>query len=260
MPPIRAKTIWRWAVPFLLGLYGCKHSPTEKELQGAQIHYDLGIQQQQAGEVQMAYSEFQKALELDPKFAEAHNASGILLHLSFQRIDEAIGHYQRAIALRPNFSEAKTNMANAYLDQGKYEEAIRLYREVLNDMLYPTPYIAQGNLGWALYRSANGNKEQIQKAEDHIRSAVTLNPKFCLGYKNLGIVLDEQGRVADACKALSRYRDNCPEVADAYYREGVCLAKLGDVPGAKRSFASCEAKAPGEAMKDTCHRLLEHLQ
>ncbi len=57
--------------------------------------------------------------------------------------------------MRPTFSEARTNLANVYLDQGQYDEAIKLYEQVLNDMLYPTPFIAQGNLGWAYYKKGD---------------------------------------------------------------------------------------------------------
>ena len=41
-------------------------------------------------------------------------------------------------------------------------------------MLYPTPFIAHGNLGWALYK-----KGETKKAVDHIKAAVTTNPKRC---------------------------------------------------------------------------------
>lgn len=252
----------------LLGLClaACAHVPTEREIDGAQIHYNLGIQAQQAGDVQSAFKEFQAALDVVPDFAEAHNAIGILLHLSFRRPDEAISHYQKALRLKPLFSDSsfasqvKTNLANVYLDQARYDEAIALYQDALNDMLYPTPYIAQGNLGWALYKRGDAKREDQKKAVDAIKAAITTNPKFCQGFRNLGIIYDEQGQTQDACKSFVRYREICPEVADAYYREGVCLAKLGDNVGAKRAFAGCQTKKPSETLREDCQRLLEHLQ
>jgi len=248
------------AVLLCLCLAGCKHVPTEKEITGAQIHYDLGIQAQQAGDVQSAYKEFQAAEELDPGFAEAYNASGVLLHLAFKRPEEAIAQYKRALEIRPTFSEVKTNLANVYLDQARYDEAIALYQDALNDMLYATPYIAQANLGWALYKRGDTKRDDVKKGIESIKSAVTINPKFCLGYKNLGLIYDEQGNTPDACKSFTRYRESCPEVADAYYREGVCLAKQGDNAGAKRAFAGCQTKNPSLSLKEDCGRLLEHLQ
>ncbi len=233
-----------------LALMGCKHVPTEKERRGAEIHFELGVQAQQSGNVKEAYMEFQKALELDPEYPEARNAIAILLHLSFNRPEEAITHYQKALEVRPSYSDAKTNLGNVYLSQERYSEAISLYEEALNDMLYPTPYIAQGNMGWALYK--NG---EVERGLQSIKAAVTTNPGFCLGYRNLGLIYDEQGAMEDSCRYFSRYREACPEEADAHLREGACLAKQGKLDAARESFTTCEAKAKTEALKDDCRRL-----
>ena len=237
----------------LILLCGCKHVPTDKEMQGAQIHYDLGVQAQQS-DPQNAYREFEHALELDPTLVEAHNALGVVYHLAFHRDEEAIAHYQKAIGLRPTFSEAKVNLANVYLDEKRYDEAIALYQQALNDMLYPTPYIAQSNLGWALYQ-----KGDAMRAIDNIKAALTTNPKFCLGYRNLGTIYSDRGATEEACKQLGKYREHCPDVADAHFREGVCLAKLGQPAAAKASFQACVSKATVDALKEDCARLDQQL-
>jgi tetratricopeptide (TPR) repeat protein len=165
-----------------------------------------------------------------------------------------VAHYKKALEARPGFSEAKTNLANVYLAQARYDEAIKLYEEALNDMLYPTPYIAQGNIGWALYK-----KGETERALQSIKAAVTLNPGFCLGYKNLGIIYDETGNLSEACRYFGHYREACPDVADAYLREGACQVKLGKMEEARQSFTACEAKAKSQVLKDDCRRLLEAL-
>jgi type IV pilus assembly protein PilF len=235
----------------ILMLAGCRHVPTDKERQGAQIHYDLGIAAQNEGKLQEAYAEYDEALKLDPYFPDVHNAMGLLLHAGFKKQDEALTHYQRALELRPDFSEAKTNLGNLYLDQAKYDEAIKLYEQALNDMRYPTPYIAQGNMGWAQFK-----KGDVKDALENIKAAVTTNPKFCLGFKNLGLIYEAQNTLEEACKSFGKYREACPEVADAYYREGVCTAKTGDTAKAKEAFAVCQTKAGANVnLRDDCKRL-----
>jgi tetratricopeptide (TPR) repeat protein len=251
---LRLPSVRSLALALALLSAACRHIPTERERQAAEIHYDLGIAAQQAGNVQEAVSEFRKALELDPELPEAHNAMGVLLHLAFRRHDEAVTHYQKAIEVRPTFSEAKANLANVHLDKGRYDEAIKLYEEVLNDMLYPTPYFAHGNMGWAFYK-----KGEMTRAVDSIKTAVTLNPGFCLGYRNLGLIYQDTGKTEDACRQFARYREACPDTADAYLREGVCQAKLGQVDAARQSFSTCEAKASQATLKDECRTLREHL-
>ena len=251
---MRSGTSRLWALSFAtLVAVGCKHVPTEKELQRAQIHYDLGVQSQQT-DPRAAFKEFEAALTLDTDFPEAHNGIAVVLHLAFGRHDEAIVHYKRALEVRPDFSEAKTNLANVYLDLKRYDEAIALYEQVLNDMLYQTPFIAQGNLGWAFYK-----KGDAKKAIDHIKAALTSNPKFCLGQRNLGTIYDEQGDTAEACRRFGRYREACPDAAEADFLEGKCLAKLGDSAAAKNSFEQCTSKAKLDDQRDDCRRLAEKL-
>jgi tetratricopeptide (TPR) repeat protein len=249
---LRVSLAWPLALAFLLT--GCKHVPTEKERSSSEIHYNLGLQAQQSGSIPEALSEYQRAITLDPDNADARNALGILLHLSYRRHAEAIEHYQKALEVRPNFSEARTNLANVYLDQGQYDQAIKLYEQVLNDMLYPTPFIAQGNMGWAYYK-----KGDTAKALENIHAAVTLNPNFCLGFRNLGIIHAETGNTDESCKHFGNYRERCPDEADAHMREGVCLAKQGHVDTAKERLDTCQTKATQPALKDECRRLREQL-
>jgi tetratricopeptide (TPR) repeat protein len=55
---------------------------------------------------------YQKAIDLDPKNAAAHNKLGIVLMAS-RKVDEAIACYQKAIDLDPKYSPARTGLAQA---------------------------------------------------------------------------------------------------------------------------------------------------
>jgi type IV pilus assembly protein PilF len=238
-------------------LGSCVHVPTEKERQGAEAHYDLGISAQNAGDVRSALKEFEESLKLDDDFAEAHNAIALLLHLSFDKKDEAEKHYKRALEIRPSFSEAKVNLGNLYLDQGRLDEAIALYEQALNDMLYVTPYIAEANLGWAYFKKGNS-----AQAIEHLRAAVTLNPQFCLGYKDLGLVQDARGDLGAACTEFGRFVNACPKVAEAHQLLGSCQVRQGHAAEARASFDACVENATGQAqarVRDECVRLRDRL-
>lgn len=235
---------------------GCAHRPTEKERQGARIHYDLGLNAQTGGRPQEAYRELKEAVELDPYNPEVHNALALLLHLSYARWDDAQRHYRRALELKPDFSEARTNFGNLMLDREQFDAAIEQYELALNDMLYPTPFIAQGNLGWALYK-----KGDVNGALDRIKAAVTTNPRFCLGFRNLATIFSETSRPKEACVQYGRYRDACPDVPDALYREGRCLAEVGDKEKARANFEACVVKAGADTeLGKNCQGLIGLLQ
>jgi len=238
-------------------LGSCVHIPTDKERQGAEAHYDLGINAQAAGDVRSALKEFEESLKLDPDFAEAHNAIAVLLHLSFDRKDEAEKHYKQALETRPSFSEAKVNLGNLYLDEGRLDEAIALYEQALNDMLYATPYIAEANLGWAYFKKGNSTQ-----ALEHLRASVTHNPSFCLGYKDLGLVQDAKGDLAAACTEFGRFVQACPKVPEAHQLLGSCLVRQGRAAEARASFDACVANAtdaPQQRVREQCIHLRDGL-
>jgi Tfp pilus assembly protein PilF len=240
----------------LTGLFvsGCVHVPDEHERQGAQIHFDLGVQAQMNGDPQGAYREFRSASQLDPDMPEAHNALGLLLHVAFHKPEEAIAQYRQALELRPSFSEAQVNLANVYLSEERYDEAIARYEIALNDMLYATPFIAQSNMGWALFK-----KGDISKALQNIKAAVLTNPKFCQGYRNLALIYESEKNDRLACDQWQKFGETCPDQAEPQYKTAMCLLRQGDVAGAKKGFTGCVDKVQDPTIKEDCRTQLDQL-
>ena len=78
-----------WLLALVL-MGGCKHIPDERERELADNSYQMGVYHQQQGHMQDALRELQKSLELNPDNPEALNAMGLVLHLSFNRPEEAV--------------------------------------------------------------------------------------------------------------------------------------------------------------------------
>lgn len=225
--------------PLLAGAT-CSSRPDPRAREQAAIHYDLGVQAMRGCDARAALNEYQRAVELDPQLDLAHNALALTYHLSFGDTDSAVRHYQKALEINPKFSEACTNLANAYLAQGRYDEAIPFYERALSDMLYKTPFIAENNLGWCYYK-----KGDVQRGVDHIRSAIIANPQFCLGHRNLGIIYGELGEPQKSADGFALYAKHCPEAADAHFRYGAALLKLQDTEGARRELQACIERSGG---------------
>lgn len=227
---------------------GCAHV-SEKEREQSYLRYELAVQNL-VKEPQLALREAQEALRLDPENAEAWHVKGLLLHKSFGRLEEAQVAYAKALALKKPFSDASVNLGGLYMDQKRYDEAIAQYQLALDDVMYPNPFIPQGNQGWAYFRKGDSTR-----AIELIKGALQANPKYCLGEAWLGQIYEAGGNAGESCKYYGRYREHCPDRADAWQRDGMCLLNAGDVAGASKAFESCIEKSSDDDQKDLCRQL-----
>ncbi len=112
------------------------------ELGKAMDSYDEGLRlNDDPGALPPAIAEgralLERAMALDPDFAEAHGNLGKLL-LGFGEkqhagaiIEEARAFLERAVALKPDFSEAQGNLAKLLADQGDLAGSLARYDEAL---------------------------------------------------------------------------------------------------------------------------------
>ncbi len=240
----------------LLLLAAC--GPSAHDVEAAQIHYDLGVNAMvQQHDVPTALRELEIAIAKNPRLAEAQNAIGLVDHLMLHKPDEAVAHYQRALELNPKYSEAANNLGNAYLDLGRYNEAAAMYRRALSDELYRTPFFAEGNLGWALYKGGD-----VEGGVQHLKAALAQNKGFCQGYRLLGMIYGETGKLDDAEQEFATFHEKCPDVPEADYRLALVYLKEGKQDRARQELEAC---ADAKAAKDTdlgteCARLLKLMQ
>ena len=184
-------------------------------------HYTLGNTLRAQGRAADAVAHYQRAIEIDPYHANAHNNLGIAL-IAQGRIAVAITHYERALAISPNYANAHSNLGMALAAQGGIAEALaHLERAVALD---PNHADAHNNLGLAL--AALG---RITDAIAHFERALVLNPNYADGHNNLGLALAAQGRNADAVMQYERALVLNPNHASALGNLGSSLADQGRI-------------------------------
>lgn len=90
--------------------------------EGAKVYQALGVYRQAAGDPAAAESAFRRAVELDPKSADAH--LGLANHLrTTGRCGDAVGAYDRALALAPSRRLAHVQRALCLVRAGRAAEA-----------------------------------------------------------------------------------------------------------------------------------------
>ena len=221
-------------------------SPRDREL--ARAHLALAEQSFAAGDPRGALAEIETAVQHDPENPQVRNLYGLLYHVAFRQNERAIAQYRKAIELSPDYTEAKVNLSAVLMDEGRCTEAIPLLEEAKEDLLYREPYLVHNNLGWC--------KIQLGETEAgirHLQDAVSLNRGFCLGYRNLGEVMEKERRLDEALHFFRSYAQHCPQVADAHHRVGLVLLEMGDRAQARKAFRQCAELKAGE-LSEQCAR------
>ncbi len=244
---------------------GCAGPVSEADASSARIHHDIGVNAFERGDLRGALRELLVAADLDPSLPQTQNALGLVFH-AMGRSKDALEHYQKAVALKPGFSEAHNNLGVLLVDLGRYDEAIAHFKLALADILYATPSLAEGNLGWALYK-----KGDVDGGRLRLRNAVAQSPKFCRGYVWLARIGVETGDAAETVASFKRFDKYClgdaavaRTLAPEYVREmrwylGMAYLKQGDREAARSTFASCAAAEDGSEFGARCAQSLRGL-
>jgi len=237
-----------------LALAACAHTPTAKERETAVIHNDLAAEAVRSGRMQDALREYDEALKLDDRLAEAHRGRGVVLEFGFQRLAEAEAEYRLAIQLKPSLAEAHNDLGRVLAESGRFDAAIAEFDAAAAIMQYREPWVARCNKGealWKMGRKAEGLAE--------MRACLNFQPHYCQGWRELGWMQREDGRAAEAVASDEEYVRSCA-TADAHYQLGLALLKAGDLERARESFAKCVELGSGTPVGDDCRRSGERLR
>lgn len=177
-----------------------RHAMTVEE--SALSHVKVGFEFVKEGDLRKGTRHFQRALEIDPEYVNAHSCLGNAA-LARRQLPEAVEHFRRAIHFDPECVEAHYNLGIVLAMQGKTPEAIDHYRETLR--LEPRHAEALVNLG-----IGHSAEKRFDVAERVFRQALSVNPHLSQGHINLAFVLTETGRSGDAIEHLLEALRNEP--------------------------------------------------
>ncbi len=151
----------------------------EKDNRIAETQVRLGIGYMQKGDLKYALEKLDRALEVAPNFAPAHNAMALLM-IRLARYDEADIHYKRAVALQPEDGVVLNNYGAFLCDHNRYPEAYEKFEKAAKQPLYKTPALAYENAGLCAVREGN-----LDKAEQSFRQALKVDGSLTVSMINL---------------------------------------------------------------------------
>jgi len=80
--------------------------------------------------VDASRKDFERAVKLDPKYADAYNNLGAVYYHDHQ-LKEAIKQYQKAITINPAFATYHSNLGTAYMERKDFDKAASEYARAL---------------------------------------------------------------------------------------------------------------------------------
>jgi serine/threonine-protein kinase len=156
------------------------------------VHVNLGLLNATEGKNDIALQEYQKALDMNPRDADAiMSVAGIYERLN--RIPEAEANYKRAIALRPDYWNGYVALALFYGRQKRVDDAIAQLKRVIE--ITPDNATAYSNLG-AEYMALPDN-QGYPAAEAAFKKSLQIVPNYA-AYSNLGYLYFSVDRYAEA--------------------------------------------------------------
>ena len=205
-----------------------QHQLLEQGHDTPQSWNSLGLLYEQEGKLDQAREAYEKALRLNPDYADSHNNLGAM-RLKAGEIDKAIDSYRTAGRLAPWSADVQSNLGHALLEKGLHAEAVRAFRKAHEiDVEVPQPLVNLGN--------AYLQMKRFQEAVSAYGKALRMRPDSAEVHHNLGYAFLESGRLDDALASFDRAVRLRPQYASAQNNRGTVFLRKGRFEDAGRAF------------------------
>ncbi|HJW29106.1 MAG TPA: tetratricopeptide repeat protein [Saprospiraceae bacterium] len=158
-----------------------------------------------------AFSDFNKAIELHPKYSMAYYNRGNVFEKQ-KKYDQAIADYNAAIRYRPDFDKAFNNRGTVYKELNRLDEAMSDYDRVI--ALNPSNSMVYNNRGTIYILQS-----QYQRAIEELNKAIALKHDFAEAFGNRGIAELKLGNAQEGCMDIKKAADLGFAPAGEFYRQ-----------------------------------------
>jgi type IV pilus assembly protein PilF len=172
-------------------------------------------------------------------------------------LKQAETQFRKAVEVRPNFAEAWNNISVVSLLMQAWDQAIASAEKALSEPTYDSPVLARANLGWAYF-----HKKDQQRAWKELHEAVTRAPGFCVGRYRLAKLYLERGDVERAIEVITPLladSKRCP-VQEAFLLGGLLYERRKDREKAQELFRVCAEMSSRSCAAEECRRYAQMIQ
>ena len=233
----------------------------------------LGNVEERARNLVAAADEYQRAAHMDPTEEHLFDWGNNLVQL--HAFEEAIQVFTAAVARHPQSARLLVGLGIAQYSRGQYEDAVASFCQAadlapsdprpyqfLGEMYgvapalggevtgrlarfakaHPRNALAQFHYAMSLWKGqpATSPPADMRRVEALLRQAVTLDRRLAKGFLELGILLSEQRRYAEAIQELRRATQLEPDLAQAHYRLAQAYQRTGQKALAAKELETFE--------------------
>jgi tetratricopeptide (TPR) repeat protein len=250
------------AAAVLLGSFGCastaeREEERERQVKRAHSHFNIAVDHQENGRVELALRELLTANRIDPGNPKILHGLGIT-YLMKGKEAEAELYMKEAIRIRPDYQDARYNLSTLYLRQGRWKECIVESEILYDDPTFVAPWRAVTNWGWSEYKLGN-----VDEARRHLDLALDFNSQYWPTLLNLGILEGEQGNKMEAIGYFERILALEPDAsttAEVNYRLGEIYVSMGRRRQAIEVLRTAVVKAPTDPWGKKSEEYLKRLR
>jgi tetratricopeptide (TPR) repeat protein len=153
------------------------------------------------------------------------------------------------VDLEPEYAAGKNNLGSAYLLAGKWDEAIKVFKELNNDLIYATPHFSLYNLGWAYY-----NKNEYETAIEYFNKSLKAQHGFVLALRGLGLTYRDMGNIEMALDYFLKATEKSPQFPQLYMDLGDVYIQLKKYDQAIEAFTEVARMKPDTEIADQANK------
>ena len=213
------------------GASGPKPSQAGANVSSARIHTELAGLYFERGQMGIALSEVELAVQADRNYAPVYSVSG-LIHMALREDKEAEEAFQQGLSLDKTDSEAHNNYGWFLCQRGRAKESIAHFMAAVKNPLYATPERAYLNAGLCSQKAGN-----LVDAEEFLQLALSAQPELSQALLGMAEVKFAKGENSAAMQYFARFAQNIENLTASQLWLAVRIErKLGD-RNAEASYA-----------------------
>lgn len=213
------------------------HMANQRE--AAADNTQLGIQYMNQGDLNLAKTKLDRALEEDPNNANVHSARAMLFERMSQ-LAKADEEFRTALKLAPHDPDVVNNYAVYLCQNGRTDEGVKHFLEAAHNPLYRTPQAAYTNAGVCLRAAKRDDEARVD-----FNAAIQLRPNYAEAAFQMAALDFDHGQMAAARTRIDGYIGTYSATPDLLLL-GVRVARAqGDAVAAQRYSRRLQLDFPG---------------